>query len=53
MKIVQAKSGYVSVVANLKTDDSVQCILVCEPYYVIAVGESGRMHVWEMDSTWR
>ncbi|KAJ0094151.1 hypothetical protein Patl1_16657 [Pistacia atlantica] len=52
VKIVQAKSGYVSVVANLKTDDSVQCILVCEPYYVIAVGESGRMHVWEMDSTW-
>ncbi|XP_044489850.1 uncharacterized protein LOC123214163 isoform X2 [Mangifera indica] len=52
VKIVQAKSGYVSVVANLKTDDSVQCMLVCEPYYVIAVGESGRMHVWEMNSTW-
>lgn len=53
LKIVKVKSGYVSVVAKLKTDDSVQCILVCEPKHLIAVGESGKLHLWEMNSTWR
>lgn len=53
VKIVKVKPGYVSVVAKLKTDDCVQCILVCEPKHLIAVGESGKLHLWEMNSSWR
>ncbi|XP_024956196.1 uncharacterized protein LOC102628159 isoform X2 [Citrus sinensis] len=52
VKIVKVKPGYVSVVAKLKTDDCVQCILVCEPKHLIAVGESGKLHLWEMNSSW-
>ncbi|KAK4842534.1 hypothetical protein QYF36_023324 [Acer negundo] len=52
VKLVQVKSGYVSRVAKLKTVDSVQCILVCEPNHLVAVGDSGRLHLWEMNSTW-
>ncbi|KAH9772326.1 FYR C-terminal domain-containing protein [Citrus sinensis] len=53
VKIVKVKPGYVSVVAKLKTDDCVQCILVCKPKHLIAVGESGKLHLWEMNSSWR
>ncbi|KAJ9707739.1 hypothetical protein PVL29_000014 [Vitis rotundifolia] len=52
IKIVQIKLGYLSVVEKLKTVDSVQCILVCEPNHLVAVEESGRLHVWVMNSTW-
>ncbi|KAH9772330.1 FYR C-terminal domain-containing protein [Citrus sinensis] len=52
VKIVKVKPGYVSVVAKLKTDDCVQCILVCKPKHLIAVGESGKLHLWEMNSSW-
>lgn len=53
IKIVQIKLGFLSVVEKLKTVDSVQCILVCEPNHLVAVEESGRLHVWVMNSTWR
>ncbi|KAL5759341.1 hypothetical protein ACOSQ2_018179 [Xanthoceras sorbifolium] len=52
VKIVRVKSGYVSLVAKLKTVDSVQCILVCEPNHLVAVGDSGRLYLWKMNSTW-
>ncbi|GAV78765.1 LOW QUALITY PROTEIN: hypothetical protein CFOL_v3_22230, partial [Cephalotus follicularis] len=52
LKIVRVKSGYVTVVAKLKTNDNPQCILVCEPNRLIAVGESGRLHLWVMNSAW-
>ncbi|XP_019074824.1 uncharacterized protein LOC100268093 isoform X3 [Vitis vinifera] len=52
IKIVQIKLGFLSVVEKLKTVDSVQCILVCEPNHLVAVEESGRLHVWVMNSTW-
>ncbi|XP_020416377.1 uncharacterized protein LOC18791472 isoform X3 [Prunus persica] len=52
VKIVQVRLGYVSKVASLKAVDSLECILVCEPNNLVAVGESGRLHLWVMNSTW-
>ncbi|KAG6764005.1 hypothetical protein POTOM_031457 [Populus tomentosa] len=52
VKIVQVKTGYVSVLVKLSTVDSMQCILVCEPNHLIATGESGRLHLWTMNSAW-
>ncbi|KAL6983309.1 hypothetical protein U1Q18_016698 [Sarracenia purpurea var. burkii] len=52
VKVVLVKRGYVSVVVNLKTVDNVHCILVCEPNYLVCVEESGRLHLWVMNSTW-
>lgn len=53
LKIVQVERGYVSVVATLEAVDNVHCILVCEPNRLVSVGESGRLQVWIMNSTWR
>lgn len=53
MKIVKVKLGYVSVVVKLKTLESLQCVLVCEPNHLVAVGESGRLHLWVMNPAWR
>ncbi|XP_019422414.1 PREDICTED: uncharacterized protein LOC109332026 [Lupinus angustifolius] len=52
LKIVRVEHGYVSVVATLTTVDVVHCILVCEPNRLVSVGESGRLQVWVMNSTW-
>ncbi|XP_068326514.1 uncharacterized protein [Pyrus communis] len=52
VKIVEVKLGYVSVVARLKAVDSLECILVCKPNNIVAVGESGRLHLWVMNSMW-
>ncbi|XP_022968243.1 uncharacterized protein LOC111467538 isoform X1 [Cucurbita maxima] len=52
VKIVQVKYGYVSIIANLRSVDSVHCILVCGPDQLVAVGSGGRLHLWVMDSTW-
>lgn len=53
LKIVKVKVGYVSVVAKLRTVDRLNCMLVCEPNHLVAVGESGRLHLWVMNSAWR
>ncbi|KAI9105096.1 hypothetical protein K1719_022812 [Acacia pycnantha] len=53
LKIVQVEHGYVFVVATLKTFEVVHCIVICEPNLLCSVGESGRLHVWVMNSTWR
>lgn len=53
VKIVQVKFGYVSIVVKLKTVESLRCILVCEPNHLVAVGETGRLHLWVMNSVWR
>lgn len=53
VKVVQVKHGYVSVLATLKSVDNVHCILVCEPNYLVGVEESGKLHLWSMNSTWR
>ncbi|KAF1862814.1 hypothetical protein Lal_00040082 [Lupinus albus] len=52
LKIVRVEHGYVSVVATLTAVDIVHCILVCEPKRLVSVGESGRLQVWVMNSTW-
>ncbi|XP_020224826.1 uncharacterized protein LOC109806737 isoform X1 [Cajanus cajan] len=52
LKIVQVEHGYVSGVRTFKTVDNVHCILVCEPNLLVSVGESGRLQVWVMNSTW-
>ncbi|XP_057420593.1 uncharacterized protein LOC130714687 isoform X2 [Lotus japonicus] len=52
LKIVRVEHGYVSVEATLIGDDNVHCILVCEPNRLVSVGESGRLQVWVMNSTW-
>ncbi|KAF8399648.1 hypothetical protein HHK36_015517 [Tetracentron sinense] len=52
VKVVRVKLGYVSVSAKLTTVENVHCILVCEPRNLVAVGESGRLQVWIMNSTW-
>ncbi|KAM7468461.1 hypothetical protein LguiB_016023 [Lonicera macranthoides] len=52
VKIVQVKLGYVSVIVKLETADSVRCILVCEPNYLLGADEGGRLHLWLMNSTW-
>ncbi|XP_020533646.1 uncharacterized protein LOC105630963 isoform X2 [Jatropha curcas] len=52
VKIVQVQDGYVSVLLKLRTTDSLQCILVCEPDHIIAAGESRGLNLWTMNSTW-
>ncbi|KAK1356471.1 hypothetical protein POM88_049727 [Heracleum sosnowskyi] len=52
VKIVQVKRGYLSAVATMKTTDTIHCILVCEPNYLIAAEESKRLHIWVMNSSW-
>lgn len=52
VNIVQVKYGYVSIIASLRSTDSVHHILVCEPDQLVAVGRGGRLHLWVMDPTW-
>ncbi|KVH97689.1 hypothetical protein Ccrd_000190 [Cynara cardunculus var. scolymus] len=52
VKVVQVKLGYVQAVCKLNTVTTVCCILVCEPSYLVAAEESGRMNLWTMNSTW-
>ncbi|KFK28994.1 hypothetical protein AALP_AA7G075200 [Arabis alpina] len=53
LRIVQMKTGHVSLVTKLQAVDSVQCVVVCDPNYLIAVVKSGNLIVWAMDSHWR
>lgn len=53
VKIVKVNFGYVSVVSKLIASESLQCLLVCEPNHLVAVGESGRLYLWVMNLTWR
>ncbi|MCH82195.1 F/Y rich carboxy-terminal protein, partial [Trifolium medium] len=52
LKIVHVESGYVSVLATLEAVEDSHCILVCEANRLVSVGESGRLQVWVMNSTW-
>ncbi|CAJ2636399.1 unnamed protein product [Trifolium pratense] len=52
LKIVHVESGYVSVLAILEAVEDLHCILVCEANRLVSVGESGRLQVWVMNSTW-
>lgn len=53
MRIVQVKTGHVTLVTKLQAVDSVQCVVVCDPNYLIAVVKSGNLIVWDMNSQWR
>lgn len=53
VKIVEVKTGYVSLVTKLQAVDSVQCVVVCDPQYLVAVVKGGNLIVWTMNSTWR
>ncbi|KAL8230010.1 hypothetical protein R6Q57_014910 [Mikania cordata] len=52
VQIVQVKLGYVQVVCKLKTTNNVYSILVCEPSYLVASEESGKLNLWTMNSSW-
>ncbi|KAL1198392.1 hypothetical protein V5N11_004212 [Cardamine amara subsp. amara] len=53
VRIFQVKTGHVSLVTKLQADDSVQCVVVCDPNYLIAAVKSGNLIVWDMNSHWR
>jgi len=53
VRIVQVKTGHVSLVTKLQADDSVQCVVVCDPNNLIAAVKSGNLIVWAMNSHWR
>ncbi|XP_075518505.1 uncharacterized protein LOC142552644 isoform X3 [Primulina tabacum] len=52
VKIVQLNSGYVSLLARLETTHDVCCLLVCEPSFLLAAEEGGKLKLWLMNSTW-
>ncbi|KAG8366476.1 hypothetical protein BUALT_Bualt17G0083900 [Buddleja alternifolia] len=52
VKIVQLNSGYASLVTRLETNQDVCCLLVCEPCYLIAAEEGGKLKMWVMNSGW-
>ncbi|CAN6881671.1 unnamed protein product [Brassica oleracea] len=53
VRIVEVKTGYVSLVTKLQAVDSVQCVVVCDPDYLVAVVKGGNLIVWAMNSSWR
>lgn len=53
VKVVEVKLGYVQVVCKMKTTNDLCSILVCEPSYLVAVEECGKMNLWTMNSSWR
>ncbi|KAG5385473.1 hypothetical protein IGI04_036943 [Brassica rapa subsp. trilocularis] len=53
VRIVEVKTGYVSLVTKLQAVDSVQCVVVCDPDYLVAVVKGGNLIVWAMNSNWR
>lgn len=53
VKIVEMKTGYVSLVTKLQAADSVQCVVVCDPKYLVAVVKGGNLIVWAINSKWR
>lgn len=52
VKIVQLNSGYVSLLVRLETTHDVCCLLVCEPSFLLAAEEGGKLKLWLMNSTW-
>lgn len=52
VKLVSVKGEHISVLAQLSSMESMYCILVCAPHYIIAAGENGRIRGWRMDLRW-
>lgn len=53
VEIVHVNFGYVSSVVKLVTVERASSILACDPNYLIAVEQSGKLHVWVMNLEWR
>ncbi|KAK1273367.1 hypothetical protein QJS04_geneDACA021453 [Acorus gramineus] len=52
IKVIDVQNGYVTLITKMISVESVFCILVCEPSHLVAVGQSGRLHVWNMNKQW-
>ncbi|KAL1551154.1 hypothetical protein AAHA92_19033 [Salvia divinorum] len=52
VKIVRLNSGYASLVTRLKTAQGVCSLLVCEPNFLLAAEEDGKLKLWDMNSAW-
>ncbi|XP_042052237.1 uncharacterized protein LOC121797660 isoform X2 [Salvia splendens] len=52
VKIVKLNSGYASLVTRLKTAQGVCSLLVCEPNFLLAAEEDGKLKLWDMNSAW-
>ncbi|KAK4430102.1 hypothetical protein Salat_1310900 [Sesamum alatum] len=52
VKIVKLSSGYASLVTRLETTQGVCCLLVCEPSFLLAAEEGGKLKLWVMNSGW-
>ncbi|CAH8390132.1 unnamed protein product [Eruca vesicaria subsp. sativa] len=53
VRIVEVKIGYVSLVTKLQAVDNVECVVVCDPDYLVYVVKGENLIVWAMDSYWR
>ncbi|KAH9298103.1 hypothetical protein KI387_029785, partial [Taxus chinensis] len=53
VKLVSVKDGHVSLLTRLSSMESMYCILVSAPQSIIAAGQNGSVHVWNMDISWR
>ncbi|KAL0463714.1 UNVERIFIED_CONTAM: hypothetical protein Slati_0259000 [Sesamum latifolium] len=52
VKIVKLSSGYASLVTRLETTQGVCCLLVCEPNFLLAAEEGGKLKLWVMNAGW-
>ncbi|KAG0496197.1 hypothetical protein HPP92_000888 [Vanilla planifolia] len=52
LEIAHINFGYVSRITTLTTNGRIICISVCEPNYVVAVEDSGALHIWVLNFTW-
>ncbi|XP_057858592.2 uncharacterized protein LOC131067547 isoform X2 [Cryptomeria japonica] len=53
VKLVSVKDAHVSVLTVLSSTESMYCVLVSASQSIIAAGENGIIHVWNMDTSWR
>ncbi|XP_051122271.1 uncharacterized protein LOC127245435 isoform X2 [Andrographis paniculata] len=52
VKIVKLNNGYASLVTRLETTQAVCCLLVCEPSFLLAAEEGGKLRLWVMNCEW-
>ncbi|XP_022878359.1 uncharacterized protein LOC111396224 isoform X9 [Olea europaea var. sylvestris] len=52
VKIVQVQTGYVTIETILRTTQGVCCLLVCEPSFLLAAEEGGKLNLWVMNARW-
>ncbi|CAI9756151.1 unnamed protein product [Fraxinus pennsylvanica] len=52
VKIVRVQTGYVTIETILRTTQGVCCLLVCEPSFLLAAEEGGKLNLWVMNARW-